>query len=97
MGSIPYNIGDLDSLSYLYLDNNDFTGEIPGSIGNLTNLKKLSLYNNNFSGQIPENICNIYTINFQHLYLHNNKLCPGPTGYPECIPGNHLGMQYCSP
>ena len=92
-GSIPYNIGDLNNLKYLSLDNNDFEGEIPQSIGNLTNLKRLYLYNNNLSGQIPESLC---TINNLTMYLHNNQLCPGDEGYPECFPAEQVNVQNTS-
>ena len=97
-GFIPEEIGEIDSLKYLYLDNNNLSGRIPPSIGNLTNLKRLYLLNNNLSGQIPESICTIYTINANFWsYLNNNELCPGSTGYPECIPEAHLGPQSCAP
>ena len=92
-GFIPKEIGEMDSLKYLYLDNNQLSGEIPQSIGNLEILRRLYLYNNNLSGQIPESICNIYDINENlRLYLDNNQLCPGPSGYPECVPLYQLGL-----
>jgi hypothetical protein len=35
-GSIPFNIGNLTNLSYLRLNNNQFSGTIPESICNLS-------------------------------------------------------------
>jgi Leucine-rich repeat (LRR) protein len=95
-GSIPTNIGDIDSLKYFYLDNNILTGEIPASIGNLKKLRRLYLLNNELSGEIPDSVCMIYEQNENFKsYFHNNSLCPGLSGYPTCIPNNHLGPQNC--
>ena len=101
-GTIPENIGSSDSLKYLYLDYNFLSGEIPQSLGNLKNIRRLYLHTNQLSGIIPENICNLYEndlgpqLSFR-AFFDNNNLCPGALGYPACIPGNHLGPQYCSP
>ena len=67
----------MENLKYLYLDNNQLSGEIPQSIGNLEILRRLYLHNNYLSGQIPESICNIYDSNIDFwMYLSNNRLCP---------------------
>ena len=102
-GILPEHIGSIDSLKYLYLDNNQLSGEIPQSMGDLKVLRWLSIYNNELSGQIPENICNLYEndlgseISFRALF-HHNDLCPNTSGYwPPCIPASHLGPQFCSP
>jgi len=52
-GNIPYDIGNLTSLTYLGLYDNQLTGEIPPEIGNLTNLTYLVLGENQLSGEIP--------------------------------------------
>jgi Leucine-rich repeat (LRR) protein len=57
-------------LEYLYLDNNNLTGEIPKEIGNLTNLIGLYLFNNKLTGVIPEEIKNLTDLDF--LYLDYN-------------------------
>lgn len=94
--NIPDDIGDIDSLRYLYLDNNKLEGEIPSSIGNLKKLRRMKLLNNDLVGEIPDSICTIYENNENfRSYLHNNNLCPGVTGYPSCIPNDHLGPQNC--
>ena len=89
-GILPEHIGSIDSLKYLYLDNNQLSGEIPQSIGDLEILRRLYLYNNNLSGQIPASICNIYSaIEGFRPYFDNNKLC---SPYPECVPLYQLGL-----
>ena len=46
----------MNSLTHLYLYNNDLTGEIPSEIGNLNNLTNLLLQNNELEGCIPQNL-----------------------------------------
>jgi len=71
-GPIPAEIGNLKSLTHLYLYGNKLTGTIPSSIGNLKNLLYLGLDNNILSGSIPLSIGNL--VNLQVLALFNNKL-----------------------
>ncbi|KAK4485312.1 hypothetical protein RD792_007947 [Penstemon davidsonii] len=52
-GSIPSSIRELQSLTYLCLDNNKFNGSIPSSLGNMRALQYLDLSQNNLSGSIP--------------------------------------------
>ena len=52
-GSIPSQIGQLVSLTYLELVyNNALTGSIPSEIGLLTSLRDLRLYNNSLTAGI---------------------------------------------
>uniref|UniRef100_A0A6C0ADX4 Leucine-rich repeat-containing N-terminal plant-type domain-containing protein n=1 Tax=viral metagenome TaxID=1070528 RepID=A0A6C0ADX4_9ZZZZ len=51
-GSIPIEIGNLENLQYLYLDNNNLSGSIPDNLNNLTNLLLIDLSANNLSGEI---------------------------------------------
>ena len=101
-GTLPDDIGSIDSLKYLYLDNNKLSGEIPQSIGNLKALRIFHIYKNELSGLIPGNICNLYVNELENdlgeefifrALLHQNNFCPP---YPECIHENHLGPQSCS-
>ena len=79
-GEIPQEIGTLDSLEFLWLEDNQLTGPIPTEIGNLSKLKYLIMHHNSLSGSIPSEIGNLS--NLEILKLDNNQL----TGYiPESI------------
>ena len=71
-GSIPVDIGNLNNLSRLYLQDNQLSGEIPESIGNIYGLYILRLSYNQLSGGIPISIGNL--TNLGGLYLHHNQL-----------------------
>ena len=79
-GEIPQEIGTLDSLEFLWLEDNQLTGPIPTEIGNLSKLKYLIMHCNQLSDSIPTEIGNLS--NLEILKLDNNQL----TGYiPESI------------
>ena len=79
-GEIPQEIGTLDSLEFLWLEDNQLTGPIPSEIGNLSKLKYLIMHYNQLSDSIPTEIGNLS--NLEILKLDNNQL----TGYiPESI------------
>ena len=79
-GEIPQEIGTLDSLEFLWLEDNQLTGPIPSEIGNLSKLKYLIMHHNSLSDSIPSEIGNLS--NLEILKLDNNQL----TGYiPESI------------
>ena len=91
---IPSNIGDLSSIKWLRLDNNNLHGEIPESIGDMTNLEKLYLLSNDLSGEIPQSLCNL--TNLWNVQLHNNQLCQGDNGWPVCATVNWgINQQNC--
>jgi len=71
-GSIPPEIGSLDNLIFLYLEQNQLGGTIPAEIGNLTNLTSLDLSFNQLSGSIPAEIGNL--TNLTDLRLWDNPL-----------------------
>ncbi|KAI7737913.1 hypothetical protein M8C21_027379 [Ambrosia artemisiifolia] len=71
-GQIPPEIGQLKSLSGLYLHFNSLHGEIPKEIANLTHLTDLYLNVNNLSGQIPPELGKM--LNLQVLQLCYNQL-----------------------
>ena len=79
-GELPQEIGTLDSLEFLWLEDNQLTGPIPTEIGNLSKLKYLIMHHNQLSDSIPSEIGNLS--NLEILKLDNNQL----TGYiPESI------------
>ncbi len=71
-GSIPSELGDLDSLERLYLSDNELSGAIPAELANLENLLSLNLNNNELSGPIPSQLANIEGL--EALNLASNQL-----------------------
>jgi len=79
-GNIPPEIGNLESMEFLWLEDNQLTGPIPSGIGNLEHLRYLILHYNQISGPIPSEIGNLS--NLEILKLDNNQL----TGFiPDSI------------
>ncbi|KAK2978992.1 hypothetical protein RJ640_029960 [Escallonia rubra] len=58
-GSIPQEIGNLNNLYILAIQDNMISGNIPESIGKLSKLQQLGIVINNISGKIPPSIGNI--------------------------------------
>ena len=71
-GTIPVEIGNLTSLSELFLGFNQLSGTIPVEIGNLTSLIALFLGGNQLSGTIPVEIGNLTSL--RSLTLGGNQL-----------------------
>lgn len=70
---LPKNIGNLPSLTYLNLSDNDIR-ELPDSIGNLSNLEELDL-SRNYITNIPDSIGNLSKLTKLNLsYNSINKL-----------------------
>lgn len=76
-GTIPAEPGDLSSLRWLRLSQNDLTGQIPAELGDLSRLEYLDLGSSGLTGQIPFKLGNLS--GFFRFNLHTNQL----TG---CIP-----------
>ncbi len=71
-GPIPIEIGNLDSLQSLYLNQNSLSGAIPFEIGNCLHLQIIYLQSNQLSGSIPSEIGNLSRLT--KLYLNYNQL-----------------------
>ena len=69
---IPDDIGELDKLKVLDLQNNNLLGTIPDEIGNLSELEDMNLAYNNLSGELPESILNFP--NLTSLSIKENQL-----------------------
>jgi Leucine-rich repeat (LRR) protein/predicted transcriptional regulator YdeE len=69
--------GKLDSLEYIYLQNNQISDSIPSSIRNLKRLRVLNLSNNNIQ-TIPTEISELDSL--RKLYLAKNELSILPSG-----------------
>jgi hypothetical protein len=55
-GVIPSSIGNLNSLSFILLDDNRLNGTIPESVGNFTDLRVFSIARNRLVGSIPDSL-----------------------------------------
>ena len=71
-GSIPSELGNMNSLSELALDGNKLTGSIPPELGNLSNLEDLRLFGNQLWGCIPTSLSNCDEL--RTLYIDDNEL-----------------------
>lgn len=69
-GALPSDILSLPSIQYVYLQNNNFSGNIPSSLSSQLSFIDLSF--NSFTGNIPKSIQNLTSLTA--LYLQNNSL-----------------------
>ena len=72
MGTIPKELGDLSSLVYMHLGQNELSGTIPKEIGNLTKLSQMHLWGNKLSGSIPKEFGNLLSLAV--LNISSNEL-----------------------
>ncbi|GKV05366.1 hypothetical protein SLEP1_g17386 [Rubroshorea leprosula] len=71
-GEIPYDIGNLKNLTWLYLAGSQLIGEIPESTFELMALQTLDISRNKISGNIPKSISKLQ--NLVKLELFVNQL-----------------------
>ncbi|KAK1422540.1 hypothetical protein QVD17_25729 [Tagetes erecta] len=71
-GSIPLEVGNMQSIHVLDLSQNNFSGTIPTSLSNLTNLEKLYLSHNRLSGEIPTSLTSLHFLS--SFDVSNNNL-----------------------
>ena len=71
-GSIPQELGNLDSLTELTMEENDLSGSIPATLGKLQELSVIDLDNNSLTGELPEELFNATKLVV--LDLDNNSL-----------------------
>eukprot|EP00944_MAST-04C_sp_MAST-4C-sp1_P007657 g7657.t1 len=71
---IPEEIGDLQTLSSLKLNNNNNISEVPDSIGKLRKLLDIDLRNNAIE-KLPENAILKLESSLKYIYLRNNPIC----------------------
>ena len=99
VGSIPLEIGNLDSLASLDLSGNHLHGPIAASIFNMSVIESIIVYNTNLSGRLPKEICRHNRLQrLKVLDLGWNKLEGNiPLSLAECrqleivaLPGNNL-------
>ncbi|XP_055801782.1 receptor-like protein 7 [Solanum dulcamara] len=95
-GELPDSIGNLSSLTRLYLYGCQFSGRIPDSIGNLTQIRYLNFGNNHFTGHIPSTISNLKHLTV--LALSSNSLGGGeiPNVLSNLRELRYLSLSNCS-
>ncbi|XP_028793651.1 LRR receptor-like serine/threonine-protein kinase FEI 1 [Neltuma alba] len=71
-GSISADLGKLEHLRILALNNNNLYGTIPSELGNCTELQEIYLHSNYLSGVIPNEIGNLSQL--QNLDISSNSL-----------------------
>ena len=70
-GTLPAELGNLDQLTELPLQDNHLTGSIP-DLGRLSQLSLLRMWNNQLSGEIPASLSNLTKL--RYLELWGNQL-----------------------
>mmetsp|Transcript_5774 Transcript_5774/g.7253 ORF Transcript_5774/g.7253 Transcript_5774/m.7253 type:complete len:642 (-) Transcript_5774:270-2195(-) len=91
-GTIPEKYGELQSMQYMYLNDNELVGSIPHSFPRAeTKFVQLFLQNNALSGTIPHGFESVPTL--QNLFLDKNKLT-GRIPYNLCNKNLNQGYFY---
>ncbi|KAK8353528.1 hypothetical protein V6Z12_A05G163900 [Gossypium hirsutum] len=70
-GPIPGYLGNITTLKYLSLENNQFSGTIPPEFGRLVNLENLTLNANYLTGKFPLSLANLS--NLKELRISSNN------------------------
>ncbi|GMJ12763.1 hypothetical protein like AT2G16250 [Hibiscus trionum] len=70
-GVLPLSIGNLSSLTGLYLSDNRLTGEIPSSFGRLLSLSVLDLSKNSLTGSIPSSFVSLRNLTSLEIAYNN--------------------------
>lgn len=93
-GEIPPEIGDLRTLEYLDLSDNDLTGVIPSELGQLDSLWNLDLEKNDLTGTVPAELGQLG--NLTDLDLSENSGLRGPLR-PSCRRLRSCGWTFAEP
>ncbi|KAK8562953.1 hypothetical protein V6N13_018495 [Hibiscus sabdariffa] len=70
-GVLPLSIGNLSSLTSLYLSDNRLSGEIPSSFGRLLSLSVLDLSKNSLTGSIPSSLVSLRNLTSLEIAYNN--------------------------
>ncbi|GFY85934.1 leucine-rich receptor-like protein kinase family protein [Actinidia rufa] len=92
---ITSDIGNAKSLTQIFVNNNQLSGELPPEISKATGLIAIDLSDNQFSGNIPETIGELRLLN--RLHLQNNMFSgPIPDTIGNCVAFNDINMAHNS-
>ena len=96
-GTVPPELGRLDALEHLRLNENRLTGELPAELGNLRDLRSLLLNDNQLTGEIPTELGRLD--NLWHLQLANNQFgcIPSSIRYVDTNDPYDLRLPSCDP
>ena len=90
-GSLPPELGNLESLTILLLGSNQLTGPIPPELGKLSLLERLEAIRNQLSGPIPAELGGLRSL--RTLFLDQNELSgPLPWEIGNLVKLQHLSM-----
>jgi PKD repeat protein/Leucine-rich repeat (LRR) protein len=87
-GYLPASIGEMNSMRYLKLNDNQLGGSIPPGIGSLSEMVAMDLSHNLLEGLIPNELWNLQ--NLQYLDLGHNRL----SGGLSAAVGNLTGLTF---
>jgi len=71
-GTIPSEIGLLESMASLSMTNATLTGTIPTQLGNMSSLRRIWLFNNQLTGSVPIELKKLSDLEI--LQVHHNSL-----------------------
>uniref|UniRef100_A0A6N2KMT5 Protein kinase domain-containing protein n=1 Tax=Salix viminalis TaxID=40686 RepID=A0A6N2KMT5_SALVM len=81
-----------DSLRYLDISSNSFSGEIPGNFSSKSQLQLINLSYNKFSGEVPASIGQLQEL--EYLWLDSNQLYGTlPSAIANCSSLVHLSIE----
>ncbi|XP_058785407.1 probable LRR receptor-like serine/threonine-protein kinase At4g36180 [Vicia villosa] len=89
-GTIPNRLSN--SLRFLDLSSNSFSGDIPGNFSSKSQLQLINLSHNDFTGQIPVTVGALQQL--EYLWLDNNHLRGTlPSAISNCSSMVHLSVE----
>ncbi|PHU00476.1 hypothetical protein BC332_30263 [Capsicum chinense] len=95
-GTVPDRLGNLENLTRLSLDNNNFRGSVPESLDKLQHLQELELDGNKFSGRVPswkKTSLEVLNLTGNNLvgYIPKEVACPSSLSVSLHLTRNMLG------
>jgi Leucine-rich repeat (LRR) protein len=92
-GSLPAEIGNLDTLTVLNINDNALGGTIPAELYGMINLNRLYLANNGFAEPISDSFGSL--TNLIHLFINGNQFSGGiPIALTNLVNLQQLGLSY---